>query len=167
MHPHFKFWPALSYVFTSTFIFKQIHIYIYVYTYTYLSFTGSSAGKESAYNAGDLGLIPGCGRSPGERIGYPPQYSWASLVMQMVKNLLATRETWVWSLGQEDPLEEGLATHSRILAWRIPWTEGPGGLQSRGSQRVRLDWATKHSMYISFFSVLRLTVSCGSKNPVW
>ena len=55
----------------------------------------------------------------------------------MVKNLPAVRETWVQSLGQENPLEEGLATHSGILAWRIPWTEEPGGLQSMGSQRVR------------------------------
>ena len=54
----------------------------------------------------------------------------------MVKNLLAVQETWVRSLGREDPLEEGMATHSRILAWRIPRTEEPGGLQSTGSQRV-------------------------------
>ena len=56
---------------------------------------------------------------------------------QMVKNLPETRETWVGSLGWEDPLEEGMATYSSILAWRIPWTEEPGGLQSIGSQRVR------------------------------
>ena len=57
----------------------------------------------------------------------------------MVKNLPAMLETEVQSLGQEDPLEKGMATHSSILAWRIPWTEEPGGLQSRGSQRVRHD----------------------------
>ena len=56
---------------------------------------------------------------------------------QMVENLLAMKETWVQSLGQEYPLEKGMATHSSILAWRIPWTEEPGGLQSMGSQRVR------------------------------
>ena len=56
---------------------------------------------------------------------------------QMVKNLPEMRETWVGSLGWEDPLEEGMATYSSILAWRIPWTEEPGGLQSIGSQRVR------------------------------
>ena len=56
---------------------------------------------------------------------------------QMVKNLLAMQENRVQSLGQEDPLEKGMATHSSILAWRIPYTEGPGGLQSMGSQRVR------------------------------
>ena len=56
---------------------------------------------------------------------------------QMVKNPPVMRETWVRSLGQEDPLEKGMATHSSILAWRLPWTEEPGGLQSMGSQRVR------------------------------
>jgi len=58
---------------------------------------------------------------------------------QMVKNLPATQETWVQSLGQEDPLEKGMAVYSSILAWRIPWTEDPGGLLSMGSQRVRHD----------------------------
>ena len=62
-----------------------------------------------------------------------------SLVAQMVKSLPAVQETWVQSLGREDPLEKEMATHSRILAWRIPWTEEPGGLQSMGSQRVRHD----------------------------
>ena len=74
------------------------------------------------------GSIPGLGRTPGEGIGYPGQYSWASLVAQMVKNLPAMRKTWVQSLVWEDPLEEGMATHSRILAWRIRWTEEPGEL---------------------------------------
>ena len=69
----------------------------------------------------------------------------ASLVAQMVKNPPTMQETWVRSLGWEDPLEEGMATDSRILVWRIPWTEEPGGLQSMGSQRVRHDWVTKHS----------------------
>ena len=63
--------------------------------------------------------MPGPRRSPGEGIGYPLQYSWASLVAQMVKNLPAMQETWIQSLGWEDPLEEGNATHSTILAWRI------------------------------------------------
>ena len=56
---------------------------------------------------------------------------------QMVKNLHAVWETWVRSLGLEDPLEKGMATHSSIRAWRIPWTEEPGGLQSMGAQRIR------------------------------
>ena len=67
-------------------------------------------------------MIPGSGRSAGEGIGYPFQYSWASLVAQLVKNLLAMQETWVRSLGWEDPLEKGKASHSSVLAWRIPWT---------------------------------------------
>ena len=62
---------------------------------------------------------------------------WAFLVAQTVKNLPAIQETWAQSLGWEDPLEKEKATHSSILAWRIPWTEEPGGLQSMGSQRVR------------------------------
>ena len=65
--------------------------------------------------------------------------SRASLVVQSVKNLSAVQETWVQSLGQEDPLEKGTATHSRILAWRILWIEEPGGLQFIGSQRVGCD----------------------------
>ena len=63
----------------------------------------------------------------------------ASLVAQTVKNLPAMQETQVQFQGQEDPLEKGMATHSSILAWRIPWTEEPGWLQSIGSQRVRHD----------------------------
>ena len=85
-----------------------------------MGFPGSSAGKESAWNAGDHGSIPGSVRSPGDGIGYPLQYSWASLVTQTVKNPPAMRETWLRSLGWEDPLEEGMATHSSILAWRVP-----------------------------------------------
>ena len=60
--------------------------------------------------------------SPGEGLGYPLQYSWASLVAQLVKNLPVIQETWVQSLGWEDPLEKAKATHSSILSWRIPWT---------------------------------------------
>ena len=82
----------------------------------------SSVGKESVCNAGDPGSIPRSGRSSGEGIGYPLQYSWASLVAWLVKNLPAMRETWVRSPGWEDPLEKGKATHFSILAWRIPWT---------------------------------------------
>ena len=86
----------------------------------------SSVGKESPCNAGDPGLIPGSGRSAGEGIGYPLQYSWASLNpcgSAGIKNLPAMRETWVRLLGWEDALEKGIATHSSILAWRILWTE--------------------------------------------
>ena len=87
-------------------------------------FPGSSAGKESACNAGDPGSIPGLGRCPGEGIGYPLQDSWASLVAQMVMNPPVMRETWVQSLGWVIPLEEGMATHSSMLAWRIPMDRG-------------------------------------------
>ena len=80
-------------------------------------FPGSSPGKESACNAGDPGSIPGSGRSDGEWIGYLFQYSWASLLTQMAKHLSAMQETWVQSLGWEDPLEKGKVTHSSILAW--------------------------------------------------
>ena len=81
-----------------------------------LGFPHSSVGKESTCNAGDPGSIPGLGRSPGERIGYPLQYAWASLVAQLVKNLSAMWETWVWSLGWEDLLEKGKVTHYSILS---------------------------------------------------
>ena len=91
----------------------------YLLSSNIMGFPGSSAGKESAYNAGDPSLIPRSGSSPGEGIGYPLQYSWASLVAQTVKNPPAMRETWVQSLGWEDPLEEGMVTHFSILAWRI------------------------------------------------
>ena len=81
-------------------------------------------------------MIPGSGRSAGEGTGYLLQYSWASLVAQQVKNLPAMWEIWVRFLGGENPLEKGKAIHSRILVWRLPWTEEPGGLQSMKPQRA-------------------------------
>ena len=87
------------------------------------------SGKESACNAGDVVSFPGSGRCPGDCVAASPNGS-------VVKNLPAMQETWVLSLGWEDTLEEEEATHSRMLAWEIPQTEGPGGLQSMGSQRV-------------------------------
>ena len=190
----------------------------------------SSVSKDSAYKAGDQGLIPGLGRSPGEGNGNPLQYSFlenlmdrgayglhgvtrvrhdlttettnhqpwakflqcvfsvhptpdeshwcssrapsrktgpsatwwmlpvwkewdslllirASLVAQRVKSLLEVWETGVWSLSQEDPLEKEMATHSSILAWRIPWVEELGRLQSTRLQRVRHDWKTSLSLF--------------------
>ena len=74
---------------------------------------------QSSANARDTGSIPGSGRSTGEGIGYSLQYSWASLVAQLVKDLPAMRETWAGSLGWEDPLEKEKAAHSSIIAWRI------------------------------------------------
>ena len=88
-------------------------------TRVFLGFPGGSDHKESICNAGNLGSIPGLGSVPGGWHGNPLQYSWASLVVQLVKNPPAMQETWVQSLGWEDPLEKGKATHSSILAWRI------------------------------------------------
>ena len=85
-------------------------------------FPDVSVGKESACYARDPGLIPGSGRSTGEEIGYSPQFFRAFFVAQLIKNPSAMRETWVPSLSWENPLEMGKATHSSILAWRIPWT---------------------------------------------
>ena len=82
---------------------------------------------------------------------------WTFLVAQMVNNLPAMQETWVRSLGQEDPLEKGMATHFSILAWRNPWTEEPDGLQSMGLQRVGHAWTTNtFSTKVEFSSVQSL-----------
>ena len=94
-------------------------------------FPDSSVGKESACNAGDPSSVPWLGRSAGEGIGNPLQYSWTSLVAQLVKNPPAMWETWGRSLDWEDPLEKRKAAHSSILAWRIPWTT------VHGLQRLR------------------------------
>ena len=134
-------WKEISFIYS---VFPEIVI-------EYLScFPGSSVGKEPACKAGDPGLIPGSGSSPGEGIGYPLQHSWASLVVQMVKNLPAVWETWVGLLGWEDPLEKGTATHSSIPAWRIPWTEEPGMLYSPwGHKKSNMtEWLTHtHNVY--------------------
>ena len=89
-----------------------------------MGFLDISVGKEPACSAGDPSLIPGLGKSTGKGIGYPLQYSWASLVAQLVKNSPAMWETWLRSLGGEDPMEKGKDTQSfpSILAWRIPRT---------------------------------------------
>ena len=80
-------------------------------------------------------MIPGSGRSAGEGIGYPLQYSWAFLMSQLVKNSPAMWETRVQALGWEAPLEKGKATHSSILAWRIPWTlQSPWGCKESGTR---------------------------------
>ena len=91
-------------------------VYIFFLILFHYSFPGGSGGKASAYNAGDPSLIPGFGRCLGEGMGYPLQYFGATLVSQMVKNSPAMHETWVQTLGWEDPLEKGMATHSSILA---------------------------------------------------
>ena len=115
--------------------------------YLILWYPCSSAGKESAGNAGDHGPIPGSGRSPGEGISHLLQYSWTSLVAQMVKNPSAMQETWIRSLGWEDPLKEGMELQYSYLdnphRQRVS-----GGLQPTGSQRVGHDLVTKHSTAI-------------------
>ena len=105
-------------------------------------FPGGSAGKESTCNAGDPSLIPGLGRSPGEGIGYPLQYSWASLVAQTIKNVPAMRETWVWSPDWEDPLEKGMATHFTMLVWRIP--------VDRGAWQATVHGVSKNQTWLSY-----------------
>ena len=81
-------------------------------------------------------------------------------VAQIVKNLPAVQETWVRFLGQEDPLEKGMAIHSSILSWRIPWTEEPGGLQFVGSQRVGHDWVTNTATQL-LQKTMKLLFGCG------
>ena len=112
--------------------------------------------KESACSAGDLDLIPGLGRSPGEGKGYPLQYSWASLVTQLVKNLPAVWEVWVLSLGWEDPLEEDMAVRSSTVAWRIPWTEEPRGLQPMHARLKQLSIA-QHSKFHLFSDLVYMS----------
>ena len=82
---------------------------------------------------------------------YTCKYIWPSLIAQLVKYLPAMQETWVLSLDWEDPLEKEMATHSSTLAWKIPWMEEPGRLQSMGSQRVRHNWATEHTPHPRIF----------------
>ena len=140
-------------------------------------FPGGAGGKASAYSMGDLGPIPWVRKiswrrewqltpvSLGARLAQSVEHGmlnprfagssptlgacsvWASLVAQRLKHLPVMRETWVQSLGWEDPLEKEMAIHSSILAWRIPWTKEPGGLQSTGSQKVGQDWVTSLSLW--------------------
>ena len=110
-----------------------------------MGFPCGSSGKESSGNMGDLGSIPGLGRSPGERKGYPLQYSWASLVAHLVKNLPAIQETWVRSLGWEDPLEKGKATHTLVF-----W---PGELQGLYSPWDHKESDTTEQLALSLFKL--------------
>ena len=135
--------------------------------YNFLPLSHSSAGKGSTCNAGDPSSIPGSGRSPGKGRGHPLQYSWASLVVQLVKDPPPTQETCVLSLDWEDTLEKGTATHSSILAWRIPWTVYP-----MGSQKAGHNWATftfTFHIWGSVFSWVTegLTKSTGGKREGW
>ena len=124
---HRELWFSLPWGYCSFPLSPGVHKILLVSPKTAVSvspgFPHNSFGKESACNAGDPGLIPGSRRSAGEGIGYPLHCSWASLLAQLAKNLPAMWESWVQSLGWEDPLEKGKAIHSSTLAWRIPWTE--------------------------------------------
>ena len=128
---------------------------IYSWLSIYKGFPDSSLGKESSCNAGDPGSIPVLRRSTGEGIGYPLQYSWASLVAQLVMNPPAMQETWVWSLGWEDSLEKGKATHASTLAWTIPWAVGVS------KSRTQLnDFHSIYMVHISKFSQLKTLRYC-------
>ena len=111
-----------------------------------LGFPDSSVGKESACNAGNPGSIPGSGRSPGEGTGYPLQYSWASLVAQLVKNPPAMRETWVQSLGWEDPLEKGKVPTSVFWPGELHGLYSPWGRkESDMTEQLSLKKTRSHS----------------------
>ena len=86
---------------------------------------------------------------------------WASLMAQTIKNLPAMRETWVQSVGWEDPLEEGMATHSSILGLENPWTEESGRLHSPWGRRVGHDWVTKHNTWMDYMNVIQLLPCSG------
>ena len=121
-----------------------------------MCFPGGSDSKESACNAGDLGLIPGSRRSPAERNGTPLQYSCLENPHRQ-RSLVGYRsqshkesDTTEWlrfSLFYTNESEKAMAPHSSTLAWKIPWTEKPGRLQSMGSLRVGHDWATSLSLF--------------------
>ena len=104
----------------------------------------NSAGKESTCNAGDPGSIPESGRPAGEGIVYPLQYSWASLAAHLVKNPSAMQETWIRSLGWEDPLEKGNATHSSIQSGEFHGLHSPCGHQESDTTE-RLSPSLQHS----------------------
>ena len=123
-----------------------------------MGFPDRSVGKESTCNAEDPGLISGSGRSTGEEIGFPFQYFWASLVVQLVKKLPAVQETCVRSLGWDNPLEKDMAIHF----WIIPWTEEPGGLQPMRSQKVRHNWVTTLSLSLFFFHATTMSNQGGN-----
>ena len=132
-------WANLSHDY---FIYLSISV-----SHIYTGFPESSVGKESTCNAEDPSSIPGSGRPTGERIGYPLQYCWASLVAQLVKNPPAIWETWVLSLGREDCLEKGKATHSLVF-----WPGEFHGLYSPSpwghKESDTTEWLSLHFMNI-------------------
>ena len=114
--------------------------YIHIYFWDF----PNSCRKESSCNAGEPSLISGSGRSGGEGIGYPLQYSFASFVAQLVKNLPAMQETWVQSFSWKEPMEKGKATYVSILAWRIP--------KDRGTWQATFHRVTKSQTWLKWLS---------------
>ena len=121
------------------YMLSHAHFFATVWTTVPMGVPGGSDGTESTCNVGNPGLIPGSEDLWRREQKPTPVFFRASLVAHRVKRLPATRETRVRSLGQEDPLEKEMATHSSTLAWKIPWMEEPGRLQTMGSQRVGHD----------------------------
>ena len=124
----------------------------------YVTWRGYKIGKinflsyllgQTARPCSFLSFVP-CLSKPGHFIPFLSSSTPITLVAQTVKHLSTMWETWVPSLGQDDPLEKEMAIHSSTTAWKIPWTEGPGRLQSMGSQRVRHDWATSFHTYHTY-----------------
>ena len=136
-----------------------------------LGFPGSLDGKESACNAGDPSLIPGLGRSPGEGIGHPHQYSRALLVARTVKNLPAMQETWVRSLGRSSGGGHAWQPTPVFLPGESPWTKDPGGPWGckESDTTERLSTAQHHYIiylhHFSFFLSYFLAVPCGMWDP--
>ena len=113
-------------------------------------FSGRSDGKESTCNVGDLGLIPGLGRSPGGGHGNPLQYSWASLMAQLVNNLPVIQEIWVWSLGWEDPRGKGMAAHSSILTGEFHGLYSPLG-RNELDMNVQLSFSKEWQLFFKSY----------------
>ena len=129
-----------------------------------MSFPGDSDGKKSTCSARHQGSVPGWERSPGERTGYPLHYSWDSLMAQTVKNLPTVWETWVQSLGWEDALEEGMATHSIFLPGNSPTTEEPGRLCPWG--RKESDTTERLRTYCNSIVFCWFCTTCPCKNQL-
>ena len=138
-------------------------LYVFKCSYNgYMGFPGSTAGKESTCNTGDPSSIPGSGRSPWEGRGYPLQYSWASLMSQIVKNPPAMWETWVLFLGWEDLLGQGMAAHSSMEnPWRIPMDRGTWQATVHGIARsqTQLTMHSTHRMLVTYIFTIVMSSS--------
>ena len=147
------------------YMLSHAHFFATVWTTVPMGVPGGSDGTESTCNVGNPGLIPGSEDLWRREQKPTPVFFRASLVAHRVKRLPATRETRVRSLGQEDPLEKEIATHSSTLAWRIPWTEEPGSLQTMGSQSwTRLSNFTSFLSFFLSFNPWIFLPNCSSKD---